>query len=96
MSKFNENIPESFTFKEAGELEKQQQYVGFDEKSCSRRLQRKHSFRLWHILLFLFVVAAIIVLVILLSPGVLREGKPTASNGRKYNKRFNSVLHKLS
>ena len=96
MSKLSENAPESFAINEASEYEKQQHYVGFDEKSCSGRLQRKHSFRLWHIILFLFVVAAIIVLVILLSPGVLRGKKAAASNGRKYNKHFNNPPHKLS
>jgi len=96
MSKLHENTPESFAFKEASEFEKQQQYVGFGEKSCPGRLQRKHSFRLWHILLFLFVVTAIIVLVILLSPGVLKEKKAGPSKGRKYNKHFNSVPHKVS
>ena len=95
MSKSNENTAESFAINEAYEFEKQQHYVGFDQKSCSGRLQRKHSFRLWHIILFLFVVAAIIVLVILLSPGVFSGEKTAASNGRKYNKHFNNVPHKL-
>lgn len=99
MSKSNENAPESFVMNEVDvSYEKQQHYVGFGEKSCPGRLQRKYAFRLWHILLFLFVVAAIIVLVILLSPGVLRGKKAAASNGRKYNinLHFNKVLHMLS
>ena len=91
MSKLNENAPKSFAMNEAYEFEEQKHHVGFDEKSFSGRLQRKHSFRLWHILLFLFFVAAIIVLVILLSPGVLRGKKAAASNGRKYNKHFINV-----
>ena len=96
MSKFKENAPESFAINEAYEFEKQQHHVEFHEKSCPGCLQRKYSFRLWHILLFLFVVAAIIVLVILLSPGVLKGKKPATSNGRRYNKHFNNVPHKLS
>ena len=92
MSKFSENSPESFAINEAYELEKQPNYVGFDDKSCSGWLQRKHSFRVWHVLLFLFFVAAIIVLVILLSPGVLRKKKAATSNGKKYNKHFNNKL----
>ena len=96
MCELNENAPQSFAIEEASEFEKQEHYVRVGEKSCSGRLQRKHSFRLWHILLFLFVVAAIIGLVILLSRGVLRGKKAAASNGRKYIKHFNSVLQKLS
>ena len=98
MSKLNENAPESFAIKEASEFEKQQHYVEFDEKSFSGCLQRKHSFRLWHILLFLFVTAAIILLASLLSPGVLDQEvkKEAASNGRKYSKHFSNLLHKLS
>lgn len=82
MSKLNENARESFSINEAFESERQHN-VEFGQKSCPGLLQRKHSFRLWHILLFLFVVAAIIVLVILLSPGVLKGKKAAASNGRK-------------
>ena len=96
MSELNENAPQRFAIDEAYDFEKQQHYLGFDEKSCSGCLRRKHSLRLWHILLFLFVLAAIIVLLILLSPGVLRRKKPAASNGRKYNKYFNNVQHKLT
>ena len=82
MSKLNAIAPESFTIHEACEPEKQEHHVRSGEKSWFGRLQREHSFRLWHILLFMFVVKAIIVLVILLSPGVLRGKKAAASNGR--------------
>ena len=87
---------ESFAINEAYEFENQQHQVEFDEKSCSGCLQRKYSLRLWNILLFLFVVAVIIVLAILLSPGILPGKKAAASNGRKYNKHFINVWHKLS
>ncbi|XP_067016631.1 L-amino-acid oxidase-like [Acropora muricata] len=83
MYELNENAPQSFAIEEASEFEKQEHYVTVGEKSCSGRLQRKYSFRLWHILLFLFVVAAIIVLVSLLSRGVLRGKKAAASNDGK-------------
>ena len=96
MSKLNENTTESFAINEAHEFEKRQHCVTFDEKSFSGRLQRKHSFRLWHILLFLFVVAAIIALVGLFSSGVLRGKKAAASDGRKHNKHFNNLSHKSS
>lgn len=53
--------------------------------------QKRYSFRLWQIVLFLFVVAAIIVLTGLLSPGVLGRKKTTVTNGRKYNKNYKNV-----
>lgn len=96
MSKLNEKAVESFAISEAHEFEKQQHHVGFDEKSNCECLQRKYSFSLWQILIFLLLVATIIVLLILLSPGVLRGKKAGASKGRKYDKQFNNVPYKLS
>ena len=81
---------------EAYEFEKQMHHVEFHEKSRCECLQKIYSFRLWQILILLSVLAAIFVLVILLSPGVLTAKNAAAPNGRKYNKHFNNVLHKLS
>lgn len=71
----------------------EQRVVRCKKKSCLDRLRKRHAFPLWHILLFLFVVAAIIVSLGLLSPGVLGRKKTPVRNGRKYNKKYN-VQHK--
>lgn len=77
-------VETSFTVNQCGKLEGEQQHnVRCKENSFSDRFQKRHAFRLWHILLFLFVVAAIIVLLGLLSPGVLGRKKPAVTNGRK-------------
>ena len=52
-------------------------------------LQRRHSCRRWHIVLFLTVATVIIVLVGLLSPAGLVRWKTAASNGK--NTRRNTI-----
>lgn len=85
----------SFTINQGCNLEEEHN-VRCKENSCSDRFQKRHAFRLWHILLFLVVVVAIIVLLSLLSPGVLGRKKTTVTNGRKYYKRYNQVQYKTS
>ena len=89
------NVETSFTVDQGCKLEEHYS-VRCKENFFSDRFQKRHAFRLWHILLFLFVVAAIIVLLGLLSPGVLGRKKEPVSNGRKYKKEYNNVQHKAS
>lgn len=91
------NSQTSITVRESFDLEKQKHYAGCVETLCPERLQRKHSCRLWHILLSLFVVAAIIlVLAVLLATHTGDSGgkETKASNGRKSNKKHNNVGQK--
>ena len=95
MSENRLDVETSFTVNQGRKLEAEQQHdVRCKENSFSDRFQKRHAFRLWHILLFLFVVAAIIVLLGLLSPGILGREKTALTNGRKYNKKYNNVQHK--
>ncbi|XP_044166867.1 uncharacterized protein LOC114947034 isoform X2 [Acropora millepora] len=69
----------SFTINQGCNLEEEHN-VRCKENSCLDRFQKRHAFRLWHILLFLVVVVAMIVLLGLLSPGVLERKKTTVTN----------------
>lgn len=73
------------TVNEGYELGNLQYLVRCEKQPLSSRLQRQHSCRRWHIVLFLIVVAVIIVLVGLLSPAVLVR-RNAASNGRNTRK----------
>ena len=94
MSENRSNVGASFTVTQ-GKLQ-EQHIVRCKENSFSDRFRKRHAFRLWHILLFLSVVAAIILLLGLLSPGVLGRKKTAVTNGRKYSKKYNNVQHKTS
>jgi len=89
------NVETSFTVNQGCKLEEHYN-VRCKENSFSDRFQKRHAFRLWHILLFLFVVAAIIILLGLLSPGALGRKKTPVPNGRKYKKKYKNVQHKAS
>lgn len=95
MSQNRLNVETSFTANQGCKLEEQHN-VRCKENFFSDRFLKRHSFRLWHILLFLLVVAVIIVLLGLLSPGVLGKKKTALTNGRKYKKKFNNVQHKAN
>ena len=93
MSENRINVETSLTVNQGRKIEEHRN-VRCKGNSFSDRFRKPHAFRLWHILLFLFVVAAIIVLLGLLSPGVLGGKKTAVTNGRKYNKKYNNVQRK--
>ena len=95
MSENRLNFETSFAVNEGCKSEEQHN-VRCKGNSFWDGFQKRHSFRLWQILLFLFVVAAIIVLTGLLSPGVFGRKRTTVTNGRKYNKNYKNVQLKES
>lgn len=82
MSENRKDVETSFTFNQDCKLEEQYN-VRCKENSFSDRFGKRYAFRLWHILLCLFVVVAIIVLLGVLSPGVLGRKKTAVTNGKK-------------
>ena len=95
MSENRTNVEASLTVYQGCKL-REQHNVRCKKNSFWDRFQKRLAFRLWHIFLFLFVVATIILLLGLLSPGVLRRKETAVTNGRKYNKKSNEVQYKAS
>ena len=100
MSENRGNVETSFAVKQGCQFEEQHN-VRCKGNSFSDCFQKRFAFRLWQILLFLFLVVAFMVLSGLLSPGVLEWKKTAVTNGtvtnsRKYNNKYNYVQHKAS